>query len=46
MFRRVKINMSMPPGPGDEMLSLWGEIAERIADDMEKNGGFVGKNNL
>ena len=29
-YSRRTINPNMPPGPGDEMLSLWGEIAERI----------------
>ena len=27
---RLKINPHMPPGPGDEMLTWWGEIAERV----------------
>ncbi len=30
MFRKIKINPLMDPGPGDEMLTWWGEITERI----------------
>ena len=29
MFSLLK-DMSKPPSPGDEMLTLWGEVAERI----------------
>ncbi len=30
MFARRKINPLVPPGPGDEMLTIWGHIIERI----------------
>ena len=30
MFNRTKLDIASLPGPGDEMLTLWGVIAERI----------------